>query len=322
MEIEKNANKKSIPDLAATIDKNIKIASIMHKEVEKHHSTKFSFEEVEENKEQSINQKESSFATDEDFENEILYYLPEILSLSSNCSKETMKEVLPDTKDYNYEKILLRLMAELSKEEISANNLLMEEGLKEEDILLLTTEIEENKRKLALLKELYLEEEKEEIDHNNKVQNKLIFMPTQSGNPCVISELKHIDSEYYPSFSNLFESIITGKFKNLKKFSPNSAVAGLFEVKDFGIRIIISRLGPNEYCVISAFTKKTDSNRDYQEQINLRASNFKKLESTLKENISNEEFMQLQATYQEELFNMLGKENKKGQVKEKKDDLK
>ena len=35
------------------------------------------------------------------------------------------------------------------------------------------------------------------------------------------------------------------------------------------------------------------------------------MESVLKENIQNEDFMQLQATYQEELYNLLGKNNEK-----------
>ena len=51
----------------------------------------------------------------------------------------------------------------------------------------------------------YFEKEEENEIHE---ENKLVFMPTQSGNPCVISELKHIDSEYYESFASLFESKI------------------------------------------------------------------------------------------------------------------
>ncbi len=321
MEFIKKVDENDIEELRKCIDKNIRLATIMRKEVEKHHTSETNLDLLEEQCQENSFENEEIFEGNDDFEDEILYYLSEIVSLPSDISKESLISLLPEISDYNYEKILLRIMAELSKETNEAYKLLKEEMLSTEEFDLLQEEIISNRRKISLLKELILEEEQEEINHK-KVENKLVFMPTQSGNPCVISELKHIDSEYYPSFSNLFESIITGKFKNLKKFSQNSVPSGLYEVKDFGIRIIISRLGPREYCVISAFTKKTDNNKDYQAQINLRALNFKQLESSLKEKISNEEFMNLQSNYQEELFNMLGKDNRKGQVKEKKDDLK
>lgn len=322
MDFVKVSDDKNINSLLAAINQNLRTSNYMKKEMQKRNTSPSVFvtdltEEdllIEEETPELIEQES------EQFENDILYYMSELLSLESFSSKEKIREVLPEKDDYDYEKILLRLMAELVRENNAIALLSNEEGVSTEERDSFFSEIEENLRRKDILRELVTEKEKEEENEVHE-ENKLVFMPTQSGNPCVISELKHIDSAYYESFASLFESIITGKFKNLRKFSPNSAVAGLFEVKDFAIRIILSRLGPREYCVISAFTKKTDSNKDYQEQINLRASNFRKLEASLKENIKNEEFMQLQATYQEELFNMLGRESKKGIQKEKKDDL-
>lgn len=321
MDFVKVTDDKSINDLLTTIGQNLRISNYMKKEMQKRNTSPsvFATDFAEENllieEMPELIEQESL-----QFENDILYYMSELLSLDAFSSKEKIREILPEKDDYDYEKILLRLMAELVRENNAIALLSNEEGASLEEKATFLSEIEENLRRKAILKELVTEKEKEEEKEVHE-ENKLVFMPTQSGNPCVISELKHISSEYYEGFSYLFESIITNRFKNLRKFSPNSAVAGLFEVKDFGIRVILSRLGPKEYCVISAFTKKTDSNKDYQEQINLRASNFRKLEASLKENIKNEEFMQLQATYQEELFNMLGRESKKGIQKEKKDDL-
>lgn len=322
MDFVKVTDDKNINSLLAAINQNLRTTNYMQKEMQKRNTSQSVFV-AEFSDENPLIEEISPFLPEREsdqFENDILYYMSELSSLKTGSSKDEIREVLPDKDDYDYEKVLLRLMAELVRENNDMAILSDEEGVSLEEKNFLASEIEENLRRKDILKELVTEKEKEEENEVHE-ENKLIFMPTQSGNPCVISELKHIDSAYYESFASLFESIITGKFKNLRKFSPNSAVAGLFEVKDFGIRVILSRLGPKEYCVISAFTKKTDSNKDYQEQINLRASNFRKLEASLKENIKNEEFMQLQATYQEELFNMLGRESKKGIQKEKKDDL-
>lgn len=322
MDFVKVTDDKNINDLLAAINQNLRTSNYMQKEMQKRNTSQSVFVSNFSDEDPLI-EEISPFIPEQEydqFENDILYYMSELSSLTAGSSKEEIRAVLPDKDDYDYEKVLLRLMAELVRENNEMTIFSDEEGVSLEEKKFLASEIEENLRRKDILKELVTEKEKEEENEVHE-ENKLVFMPTQSGNPCVISELKHIDSAYYESFASLFESIITGKFKNLRKFSPNSAVAGLFEVKDFAIRIILSRLGPREYCVISAFTKKTDSNKDYQEQINLRASNFRKLEASLKENIKNEEFMQLQATYQEELFNMLGRESKKGIQKEKKDDL-
>lgn len=322
MDFVKVTDDKNINSLLAAINQNLRTSNYMQKEMQKRNTSQSVFVSNFSDEDPLI-EEISPFIPEQEydqFENDILYYMSELSSLTAGSSKEEIREVLPDKDDYDYEKVLLRLMAELVRENNEMTIFSDEEGVSLEEKKFLASEIEENLRRKDILKELVTEKEKEEENEVHE-ENKMVFMPTQSGNPCVISELKHIDSAYYESFASLFESIITGKFKNLRKFSPNSAVAGLFEVKDFAIRIILSRLGPREYCVISAFTKKTDSNKDYQEQINLRASNFRKLEASLKENIKNEEFMQLQATYQEELFNMLGRESKKGIQKEKKDDL-
>lgn len=322
MDFVKVTDDKNINSLLAAINQNLRTTNYMQKEMQKRNTSQSVFV-AEFSDEDPLIEEISPFLPEQEsdqFENDILYYMSELSSLKTGSSKDEIREVLPDKDDYDYEKVLLRLMAELVRENNDMAILSDEEGVSLKEKNFLASEIEENLRRKDILKELVTEKEKEEETEVHE-ENKLIFMPTQSGNPCVISELKHIDSAYYESFASLFESIITGKFKNLRKFSPNSAVAGLFEVKDFAIRIILSRLGSREYCVISAFTKKTDSNKDYQGQITLRANNFRKLEASLKENIKNEEFMQLQATYQEELFNMLGRESKKGIQKEKKDDL-
>lgn len=312
MELIRINDNEDLNGLLAAIEQNIRTSSIMRKEIEKHHSSTNVIEGIED-KQPPITENpnlEPDIYDDESFEDDILYYLGELFSLPSECTKDEIKEVLPNKEDYDYENVLLRLMAELVKENRQIETIINEEEMSAEDKEELNNEIKENARRQTILKELFLEREKEEEAQISE-ENKLVFMPTQSGNPCVISELKHIDPEYYEGFIGLFDSIISGKFKNRKRLTSNSTASGLLEVKDFKIRVVFSRLGPKEYCVITAFTKKTDNNKDYQEQLNLRAASFKKMESVLKENIQNEDFMQLQATYQEELYNLLGKNNEK-----------
>ncbi len=323
MELIRINDDEDVNSLLAAIEQNIRTSSIMRKEIEKHHSNNTVIDNIEDEHHTIVESPnlEADIYDDESFEDDILYYLSELFSLATGCTKEEIKSILPGKDDYDYENILLRLMAELVKENGQITKLTSEEEMSMEDKEELNNEIKENSRRQTILKKLLLEREKEEETQISE-ENRLVFMPTQTGNPCIISELKHIDPEYYEGFIGLFDSIISGKFKNRKRLSSNSAASGLLEVKDFKIRVVFSRLGPKEYCVITAFTKKTDNNKDYQEQLNLRAASFKKMESVLKENIQNEDFMQLQATYQEELYNLLGKNNEKPLQKVKLGDIK
>lgn len=257
-------------------------------------------------------------AADPEFEDSVLYYRLELQGLDKDATIEEVREILPSEDDYDYKKIILRLIAELHKSNREINECLAEENLKEIDFLPFKQEIETNQRRIAILQELFIEEkEKEEVtEHTEK--NRFIFVETNTGQPVALNEIRHIDDSYYKRFIALFDSIKDGTFKKLKRFTTTQIdLRGISEVKGYQTRVLISQIGPHEYAIISAFTKKTNRDKAYGEYIALRIAEFKRQEDYLKSRLESEEFLSQNANYQEELYKILGKTEEKGQVKEK-----
>ena len=146
---------------------------------------------------------------------------------------------------------------------------------------------------------------KEEIVEVQEHKNRIVLIPTISGNIRVIDELEHIPSDYYDSFLELINSIINGTFKNVKTFTSNYHLTGISEVKGFKTRVVFSRLDKNTYGLITAFVKKTDTDKLYKDTLTRKVSHFKENEAKLKEKIKDKEFMELNDLYVEELFNLI-----------------
>lgn len=164
MELIRINDNEDINSLLAAIEENIRTSSIMRKEIEKHHSSTNVIEGIED-KQPTITENpnlEPDIYDDESFEDDILYYLGELFSLPSECTKDEIKEILPNKEDYDYENVLLRLMAELVKENRQIETIINEEEMSAEDKEELNNEIKENARRQTILKELFLEREKEE----------------------------------------------------------------------------------------------------------------------------------------------------------------
>ena len=165
-----------------------------------------------------LEQKEATEkSTDEendDFEDEVDFYLSELNNLTKDNIEEKITQVLPVRKNYNYERIIVRLQLEAVKEIKDILELLHseEENISKEELEQFKEEIEFQKQKIALLKKA-LQKEKEE--EKGKEENKLIFVPTASGNIRILSELEKIPSSYHDNFRELFLSIKDGTFKKI-----------------------------------------------------------------------------------------------------------
>lgn len=152
--------------------------------------------------------------------------------------------------------------------------------------------------------ELKREEVQLESEETQK-ENTLVFVPTPSGEIRVISDIEHIDQEYYEKFLGLFLSIKDGSFKNVKRFAPNSKWSRICEVKDFKVRVCFKRLTDDTYAVITAFTKKSNNEKYYQSSLTQKFDDFEKMEQGIRDSLTNEEFMAEQAKYEAELFRIL-----------------
>ena len=317
--IKINPTEKTSKELLTIIDDNIRTARTMAKQIKTIQAENVQAEPTVSLNEPIVLSTEEVIEEDESFEEAISFFLKKI-DLLDEVSKEALEENLPDSNDYDYEKILLRLTAELLRKNVELLNFMQEEDLSPSDIVAFENELTKNKEKISHLRNLITIKEMPKESQEEEVRNKLIFVPSSSGSPIVLNELKHIDSAYYEGFLGLFDSIRTGKFKNFTRLTANNGGYGVFEVKDFKIRVLFARLGPTEYAVISAFTKKVQTSKGYNELVTLRANDYQRVEQALKANLASEEFLKIHADYEQELDRLLGRTTEKAKVKEKKGD--
>ena len=146
MDFVKVTDDKNINDLLVAINQNLRTTNYMQKEMQKRNTSQSVFVSNFSDEEPLI-EETMPFVPEQEsnqFENDILYYMSELSSLKKDSSKEEIKEVLPNKNDYDYEKVLLRLMAELVRENNDMSILSVEGGVSLEEKEFLTFEIEEN----------------------------------------------------------------------------------------------------------------------------------------------------------------------------------
>ena len=183
------------------------------------------------------------------------------------------------------------------------------ESISEEELKEFKDEIISEKTKLQILKSALLSDNKTSVEE--KIENKLIFVPTSGGTPRVLEEIEHIAPEYYDGFLGLFQSIVDGTFKGVERFaSTNNALSGISKVKDFKIRVAFDRIDKDKYAVITAFTKKSDNAKSYLAPLKVKVAHYRKVAPKLKELIKDESFLEENEKYQERLFEILNQKEK------------
>lgn len=301
--------------LRATIDCNSRTYRMMTSEISKLKKVAETARKVvrQEEQEEVVETEETKPTIDEDFEHEIEYYFQALKEVPEEELETEIETVLPSKRNYQYKRIMYRLKAEIVRSIKEIRDFIAEEGLSLEEAEL-EDEIALELKRIKLLDQ-ELQRTEQTTEEEIQTQNNLVFAPTLSGNIRILDEIEHIDSEYYERFNGLFQSIIDGTFKNVQRFSRNSDLAGLCEVKDFKTRVIFKRLNKNSYAVISAFIKKSDNDKGYRNMLSSRYSDYLQIESTLKKNTENEEFMSMQQLYTEELFNKIAPTQLTPQIK-------
>ena len=244
-----------------------------------------------------------NIAPDETFEDEVGFFLDSYRQLSEDFTIEEIKAILPKKKHPQYKEILLRLSLESIKEIKEVKEVLRTEELSSDEIELCNQIIEKENRKIDYIKSKLIKSEKEEVEQEEK--NIIVFAPTQSSNPRVIDELEHIPSEYYEGFKELFESIVDGTFKNVKMLTNNSALVGISEVKAFKIRVVFKRISNNAYAVITAFVKKSDTDKLYLESLENKVREYKTVENKIKELVKDPEFLKENEQNEKRLWELL-----------------
>lgn len=311
-------------DIITVIDANLKTATLLKEEIKK-------LQQMNKQEQGKVIHKPLITSPTEtkkvicneennDFEDEINYYLTEVNRLKKEETALKLPKVLPVRKNYNYQKILLRLKAEMLKNIKEIKELLEEEkdNISVEDIKLLKEDILLEKEKLNLIDKAL--NEKEQVIEEEQVENNLVFVPTSGGNIRVLEEIDKIPVEYHERFLGLLNSIKDGTFKNIKRFtSNNQATYGLYEVRDFKTRVVFDRIGENDYAIITIFIKKCDNDKGYIEQLKKKIAEYKMCSNMIKTKLQKEEFLLIQQDINteiiEKLTKSLQKQKKKGEKK-------
>ena len=295
-------------DLIEVLNHNVRCAEFKRKEIDKMEKATASSEiEITDIPQEPAKVKEKKEIIDEDFEDEIDYYLSDFRNASLEELNEDYEEVLPSRKNGNHKKIILRIIAELNKDIKEINEMITSEieSMSSKELTDYKKEVDELTARIAILKKA-LKEEKEDTNTDNKKENTVIYAPTETGNIRILDDFKSIPSDYYEGFIELLDSIKDGSFKNIKRFKNNEALKPALEVKGFQIRVVFFRVAKNTYIVLTAFIKKTDNNAGYRKPLEIKVTNYKNvIAPKLKKLITDKEFLEENRKTDEEVYRVL-----------------
>lgn len=224
---------------------------------------------------------------------------------------EDISLVLPDKNSENFYHIVYTILLNLYEEVMGIKKLLFQErnNSDRETKQYFMNEVEQLMFKIQYIKGLIKVEDKQ--IETTKSENELVFLRTNYGNICALSDIKDIPMEYYDQFYELLESICDGSFKNFKSLVGNGGVRGLCEVKGDKTRIIFDRIIDNIYVILYIFVKKVDSSASYQAALQNRGhlykSSYEEIKSLLE---TSDEYLEENRKIKDKIYHILTKDNK------------
>ena len=297
----------TLDEMIEVIEENIKVAAVRREEINK---LKLQTKKMIKKEQQEVSIKPKEIVEkepfyDADFEEEMEYYLIDYNAIKEDNLEESLESILPSRKNYRYKDIIYRLISESFKEIKEITELILNGSFEKEDIIEMKKFISLEQRKIELLKQHLKTETKEEIEEEKN--NEIVLIQSLSGNIKIIDDLERIHPSFYASFLELIESIKSGTFKGVKRFTNNMHFAGLSEVRAPQVRIAFARINKNTYALITAFTKKCDNDKGYRDSLIQKLSDYRIIEPKLQELLEDEEFQKENALNVERLYALLGK---------------
>lgn len=113
-----------------------------------------------------------------------------------------------------------------------------------------------------------------DIEPNEYFGNNILVFSHPSNKPNearFINDLKSIPFEYYQEVMNLLNDFIKNN-TSLKKLTNSKSLKSAFELKGDQIRIVLTPVKNNVYCILGVFAKKADNDRKTYESIFNRTS--------------------------------------------------
>ena len=305
----------TITKITSTIDANCEKASVTRREIEK--LKKQNVNNDEERKleifetDEKVEEKES---IDDEFEDEIDFYLNDYLYISDNFTMDELINILPNKNNYRFNDIIMRLYAESLKAMNEYRMLAKDEDNSKENLAEISKALVAEKRKMSCLLEII--NHKDDIKEKDN-KNKLFLIPNSTGSVKILDDLRSEDASFYPSFLELINSIEDGTFKNVKRFKNNNDLIGVCEVKGYQVRVVFARIDKDTYGLITALVKKQDNDSNYRNFLKKRISEYRKVCPSLKKYISDEKIMAENSDNLAELYNILGVAKENGVEKKK-----
>lgn len=305
----------TITKITSTIDANCEKASVTRREIEK--LKKQNVNNDEERKleifetDEIVEEKES---IDDEFEDEIDFYLNDYLYISDNFTMDELINILPNKNNYRFNDIIMRLYAESLKAMNEYRMFAKDGDNSKEDLAEISKALVAEKRKMSCLLEII--NHKDDIKEKDN-KNKLFLIPNSTGSVKILDDLRSEDASFYPSFLELINSIEDGTFKNVKKFKNNNDLVGVCEVKGYQVRVVFARIDKDTYGLITALVKKQDNDSNYRNFLKKRISEYRKVCPSLKKYISDEKIMAENSDNLAELYNILGVAKENGVEKKK-----
>lgn len=305
----------TVTKITSTIDANCARASVTRREIDK--LKQQNINNGEERKleifetDEIVEEKES---VDEEFEDEIDFYLNDYLYINDNFTMDELIKILPSKNNYRFNDIIMRLYAESLKAMNEYRILSKDESNSREDLDVIVKALVSEKRKMSYLLEII--NHKDEIKEKDN-KNKLFLIPNSTGSVKILDDLRSEDASFYPAFLELINSIEDGSFKNVKRFKNNNDLIGVCEVKGYQVRVVFVRIDKDTYGLITALVKKQDNDKNYRNFLRNRISEYRKVCPNLKNYISDEKIMEENSDNLAELYNILGVTKENGIEKKK-----
>lgn len=274
-----------------------------------------------ENPKEAVSEKtvEISEGDDKEFQEEVDYYYSLLNFIEEDSiNLDSIKDILPAKNKANYDNIILSIKMRLLKI-IKEYKDMIEEGRGEisSDYLLdIKKEIINTQTKINLIKQS--EEENSANTIVESMRNNLFFSLSPTGNISVIDDIaKDISNEAYDDFKILFNSIVDGTFKGIKRFSDNDHYSFMAKVSFNEARVLFDRVGKNDYVIIGAFIKKTTTGKSYKETLESNVKSYLAYKDNIVNNLDKEGFRKQSQKYEEELFTILNGNKEKNKQFEK-----
>ena len=308
MEKKQITGNESIEELELIIDSNNNTYIEMKKEYELFlkASAREKEPKVKPTKKEEKNITSKTNETTVILDEETQYYYNEFMGLKLNELKTEYLSTLPSIKNERYCNIINRILLQLNLILKDWYACIQELELKKEEYEAAREEIKNiYARRRLLIDAFYQKDDEDEDQETENIENQLLFLKTDAGNTQAIEEINGIDKSFYERIASLLNSIKDGTFKDVKRLTENDKVKGIPEVRAYQVRVVFERISSNQYVIISIFTKKTNSDKAYRQNLETKISNYKKNKDVIKKICKNPEYIEENLDIDTKIFELL-----------------